>query len=102
MMSSSGYLLAGQASELERLRLQARVWEPAGRALLSQVGSGDGLSALDVGCGCFGWLRILSAWVGPRGAVTAASCSSSSPASRVGAVTAPILAAGEDRTGGGG
>ena len=69
-MSSSGYLLAGQASELERLQLQSRVWEPSGRALLSQLGSGDGLSALDVGCGCLGWLRILSAWVGPRGAVT--------------------------------
>ena len=69
-MSDSGYLLAGQASELERLQLQSRVWEPAGRALLSQLGSGDGLSALDVGCGCFGWLRILSAWVGPRGSVT--------------------------------
>jgi SAM-dependent methyltransferase len=69
-MSSSGYLLAGQASELERLQIQSRVWEPAGRALLSQLGSGDGLSALDVGCGCFGWLRILSAWVGPAGSVT--------------------------------
>ena len=69
-MSSSGYLLAGQPTELERLQVQSRVWEPAGRALLSQLGSGDGLSALDVGCGCFGWLRILSAWVGPRGSVT--------------------------------
>ena len=56
-MSDSGYLLAGQASEVERLQLQSRVWEPAGRALLSQLGSGDGLSALDVGCGCFGWSR---------------------------------------------
>ena len=69
-MSSSSYLLAGQASELERLQLQSRVWEPAGRALLSQLGSGDGLSAVDVGCGCLGWLRILSAWVGPQGSVT--------------------------------
>src|SRR5438093_11019063 len=69
-MPSSGYLLAGQASELERLHLQSRVWEPAGRALLSQLGSGDGLRAVDVGCGCFGWLRILSHWVGPQGSVT--------------------------------
>src|SRR5215203_5424410 len=67
---SAGYLLAGQASELERLQVQSRVWEPSGRALLGQLGSGDGLSALDVGCGCFGWLRILSAWVGPQGSVT--------------------------------
>ncbi len=70
MTSRGGYLLAGQPSELAPLQLQSRVWEPAGRALLGQLGGGDGLSALDVGCGCFGWLRILSAWVGPHGAVT--------------------------------
>jgi hypothetical protein len=33
-MSSFDYLLAGQVSELERLKLQSRVWEPAGRRLL--------------------------------------------------------------------
>jgi SAM-dependent methyltransferase len=69
-MSASGYLLAGQLSELERLQLQSRVWESAGRALLSQLGKGDGLTVLDIGCGCFGWLRILSDWVGPQGSVT--------------------------------
>jgi SAM-dependent methyltransferase len=71
-MSASGpvYLMAGQASELERLQVQSRVWEPAGRALLDRLGSGQGLRALDVGCGCFGWLRILSQWVGPKGSVT--------------------------------
>ena len=62
---SSGYLMAGQLSELERLQLQSRVWEPAGRALLERLGAGTGLRALDVGCGCFGWLRLLSTWVGP-------------------------------------
>jgi SAM-dependent methyltransferase len=69
-MSTGGYLLAGQLSELERLQIQSRVWEPAGRALLRELGAGDGLKVLDVGCGCFGWLRILSEWVGPQGAVT--------------------------------
>lgn len=67
---SSGYLLAGQASELERLRLQARVWEPSGRRLLEQIGGGRGARALDVGCGVLGWLRVLSEWVGPDGEVT--------------------------------
>jgi SAM-dependent methyltransferase len=57
-------------SELERLQLQSRVWEPAGRALLDRLGGGQGLRALDVGCGCFGWLRLLSQWVGPNGSVT--------------------------------
>jgi ubiquinone/menaquinone biosynthesis C-methylase UbiE len=63
------YLLAGQPTELERLRLQARVWEPAGRALLAQLPDGSGRSALDLGCGVMGWLRILSDWAGPGGRV---------------------------------
>jgi SAM-dependent methyltransferase len=55
----SEYLLAGQQSELERLRVQSEVWEPAGRAVLARVGPGAGRRALDVGCGVLGWLRIL-------------------------------------------
>jgi SAM-dependent methyltransferase len=66
----SGYLLAGQASELERLQLQSRVWEPSGRRVLEQIGNGRGSRALDVGCGVLGWIRILSEWVGPDGEVT--------------------------------
>jgi SAM-dependent methyltransferase len=53
------YLLAGQQTELERLRVQSEVWEPAGRSLLERLGPGDGRRALDVGCGVLGWLRIL-------------------------------------------
>jgi SAM-dependent methyltransferase len=64
------YLLAGQASELERLQLQSRVWEPSGRRLLEEIGDGHGARALDLGCGVLGWLRILSEWVGPDGEVT--------------------------------
>jgi SAM-dependent methyltransferase len=67
-----GYLLAGQASELERLQLQALVWEPSGRRLLGEIGDGRGAHALDVGCGALGWLRVLSEWVGPDGEVTGA------------------------------
>jgi SAM-dependent methyltransferase len=66
---SQEYLLAGQPSELERLQLQSRVWEPAGRQLLSKLGGGSGDRALDVGCGALGWLRILSGWVGASGQV---------------------------------
>ena len=68
-MSRESYMLADQPSELERLRLQSLVWEPTGRKLLSHVGDGSGGRALDVGCGAMGWLRILSAWVGPSGQV---------------------------------
>ena len=68
-MSHEEYLLADQPSELERLQLQSRVWEPSGRQLLAKIGDGSGLRVLDVGCGALGWLRILSEWVGPSGQV---------------------------------
>jgi SAM-dependent methyltransferase len=71
-VSQEEYLLAGQPSELARLRLQAQVWEPSGRLLLSKIGGGSGRRALDVGCGALGWLRILSEWVGPSGQVVGA------------------------------
>lgn len=62
--------MAGQDSELDRLLLQARVWEPAGEQLLARLGDGSGLKVVDVGCGAYGWLPILSRWVGPSGTVT--------------------------------
>jgi SAM-dependent methyltransferase len=68
-MSSQAYLLADQPSELERLQLQSRVWEPSGRRLLDEIGEGLGDRVLDVGCGAIGWLRLLSEWVGPDGEV---------------------------------
>jgi ubiquinone/menaquinone biosynthesis C-methylase UbiE len=68
-MSENTYMLAGQPSELDRLQLQSLVWESSGRRLLSEIGEGAGLKALDVGCGALGWLRLLSHWVGPTGVV---------------------------------
>jgi SAM-dependent methyltransferase len=68
-MAHDEYLMAGQASELERLRLQAQVWEPAGRELLTQLGPGSGQRVADIGCGALGWLRLLAEWVGPSGHV---------------------------------
>lgn len=68
-MSSSTYLLAGQVSELERLKLQSQVWEPSGRRLLEHFGDGRGARVVDIGCGAMGWLRLLSEWVGPDGEV---------------------------------
>ena len=66
---ANSYLLAAQPTELDRLQLQSRVWEPAGRELLSRLPAGSGGSVLDIGCGVMGWLRILSEWVGPAGSV---------------------------------
>jgi ubiquinone/menaquinone biosynthesis C-methylase UbiE len=68
-MSSQAYLLADQPSELERLQLQSRVWEPSGRRLLDEIGEGRGARVVDIGCGAIGWLRLLSEWVGPDGEV---------------------------------
>lgn len=68
-MRTDPYLLAGQASELERLQLQARVWEPGGGRLLEEIGDGSGARTVDIGCGVMGWLRLLSGWVGPQGEV---------------------------------
>src|SRR5262249_15694172 len=63
------YLMAGQLSEIERLRLQSRVWEPAGERLLTSLGNAAGQRVLEVGCGVMGWLGCLSHWVGERGVV---------------------------------
>jgi SAM-dependent methyltransferase len=68
-MSTGTYMLAGQSSELDRLQLQSRVWEPAGRRLLEEIGDGCGKRVVDVGCGAMGWLRLLSEWVGRGGQV---------------------------------
>ena len=64
------YLFAGQPTELERLQLQSRVWEPAWRALLSHIPRDSDRKVLDLGCGVMGWLRVLSEWVGADGSVT--------------------------------
>jgi SAM-dependent methyltransferase len=63
------YLMAGQTSELERLRLQSRVWEPAGRALLRHIDTREVRRALDVGCGAMGWLRVLAERIEPTGTI---------------------------------
>jgi SAM-dependent methyltransferase len=68
-VSGEEYLLADQPSELQRLQLQSRVWEPSGEELLSKLDDGAGRRALDIGCGALGWLRILSEWVGSPGDV---------------------------------
>jgi SAM-dependent methyltransferase len=64
------YLLAGQDSELDRLQLQARVWNPFGDSLLARYEAElRGARVLDVGCGALGWLPVLSQAVGTAGEV---------------------------------
>ena len=63
------YLLAGGAAELERLRLQARVWEPEAEAMLDRIGVASGAQCIDLGCGAMGILGPLSRRAGPPGRV---------------------------------
>src|SRR5262249_13418559 len=59
-------LLSDSASELERLRLQARVWEAETEAWLDQLGPMTGWRCLDLGCGAMGILGPLARRVGLR------------------------------------
>src|SRR5260370_37726173 len=61
------YLLAGSAVELERLRLQARVWEPEAEAMRDRIGVPSGAHGIDIGCGTMGILGPLSRRAGPAG-----------------------------------
>src|SRR5215470_13108056 len=95
---AGSYLLAGQPTERDRLQLQSRVWEPAGRVLLAKLPSGAGLRALDVGCGVMGRLRVLNEWVGPHGNVVGADIDDKMVAGRPGERD-PSSAANEERQG---
>jgi len=57
------YLLAGRG-EVDRLQLQARVWEPETESMLDRIGVQPGWNCLDVGCGAMGILSPLSRRVG--------------------------------------
>jgi ubiquinone/menaquinone biosynthesis C-methylase UbiE len=67
--TSEQYLLAGGAVELERLHLQARVWEPEAEIMLDHIGLEEGWHCLDLGCGAIGILGPLSRRVGAAGRV---------------------------------
>jgi ubiquinone/menaquinone biosynthesis C-methylase UbiE len=67
--ASENYLLAGGAAELERLQLQARVWEPEAEVMLDQIGLQAGWQCLDLGCEAMGILGPLSRRAGPTGRV---------------------------------
>jgi SAM-dependent methyltransferase len=65
----NNYLLSGGAAELDRLRLQARVWEPEAETMLDQIGVGSGWRCIDLGCGGIGILEPLSRRVAASGHV---------------------------------
>ena len=67
--SSDDYLLAGGSAELERLQLQARVWEPETEVMLDLIAPEQGWHCIDLGCGALGIVEPLSRRVGSWGRV---------------------------------
>jgi SAM-dependent methyltransferase len=63
------YALVRTPEEYERLRRQARVWEPATGRLLDQVALAPGARCLDAGCGPGETMRLMAQRVGPAGRV---------------------------------
>lgn len=70
MTNSADYVLARTEAEYARLRLQARFWEPATRALLAEAGLAPGMTCLDAGCGPGEVMRLMAGIVGATGHVT--------------------------------
>jgi len=65
----AAYALGHTPEEYARLRMQARMWEPATGRLLDQIGLGPGASCLDAGCGPGETMRAMAERVGPAGRV---------------------------------
>ena len=63
------YLLGDSTAEVEHLTNQAEVYAEEATNLLDRVGLAPGSSAIDVGCGVLGILRLLRERVGPSGRV---------------------------------
>jgi ubiquinone/menaquinone biosynthesis C-methylase UbiE len=70
MSSIAEYALERTPREYERLRAQARMWEPATARLLDRIGLPVGASCLDAGCGPGETMRLIAERVGPTGTVT--------------------------------
>lgn len=66
---TSGYVMGRTAEEYERLRVQARIWQPATEALLDRIDLPPGACCLDVGCGPGETMRLMAERVGPAGLV---------------------------------
>jgi ubiquinone/menaquinone biosynthesis C-methylase UbiE len=64
------YILGRTSEEYQRLRWQARLWEPTTARVLDKVGVGPGMRCLDVGCGPGEVMRLMAERVGASGQVT--------------------------------
>jgi precorrin-6B methylase 2 len=72
MLPTTGeYLLAGVPAEVERLRVQARTWEPEVEIMLNEMGVERGWRCIDVGCGPMGIIGPLARRTGHTGVIVA-------------------------------
>lgn len=70
MTSGNDYLLGRTQEEYQRLRRQAKVWEPATMRIFQQIGLREGMRCLDLGCGPGEVMRMMGELVGATGHVT--------------------------------
>jgi SAM-dependent methyltransferase len=70
IMETDGYVLERTEAEYQRLRAQARFWEPTTRRVLESAGLAPGMRCLDAGCGPGEVMRLMGRIVGPEGDVT--------------------------------
>src|SRR5918912_2648065 len=68
-VASDQYALARTPEEYERLRAQARIWEPVTARLLDRIGLAPGARCLDAGCGPGETMRLMAERVGASGRV---------------------------------
>jgi len=64
------YPLGRTSPEYQRLRLQAKMWEPTTQRVLQEIGLCAGMRCLDVGCGPGEVMRLMGEMAGPAGQVT--------------------------------
>jgi SAM-dependent methyltransferase len=67
--SSTVYILATGAQDVERLRLLNQVYGPASHAVLRQAGLAEGLRVAEIGCGTGNVTCWIARQIGQRGAV---------------------------------
>ncbi|MGH8770105.1 MAG: class I SAM-dependent methyltransferase [Burkholderiales bacterium] len=68
------YVMGRTSHEYQRLRLQAKWWEPVTRRILQQAGLRAGMNCLDAGCGPGEVMRLMGETAGAAGRVTGLDC----------------------------
>ena len=68
-MNDWAYILDNTLANINRLTLQAEIFEPMTRRLLDNAGLGEGMRVLDLGCGAGDVTLLAAERVGPSGLV---------------------------------